>query len=63
MSKVDRLHQYESLPSSRRIVSAQDLSAALEVSRTIVKHDIAKFCRQVDVPITYRREAVCVNEI
>jgi len=56
MSKVVRLYRYKSLLSNRTAVSADDLMAALEVSRATLKRDIAKLRDQLHVPITFNRE-------
>lgn len=56
MSEVVRLYRYKSLLSNRTAVSADDLMAALEVSRATLKRDIAKLRDQLHVPITYNRE-------
>ncbi len=53
MSEVVRLYRYKSLLSSRRAVSADDLMAALEVSRSTLKRDIAKLRDQLHVPIEF----------
>ena len=42
MSEVVRLYRYKSLLSGRRAVSAEDLMAALEISRATLKRDMAK---------------------
>lgn len=56
MSEVVRLYRYKSLLSSRKAVSAEDLMAALEISRATLKRDIAKLRDQLHVPIEYNRE-------
>src|SRR5674476_595458 len=56
MSEVVRLYRYKSLLSSRRAVSAEDLMAALEISRATLKRDIAKLRDQLHVPIEFNRE-------
>ena len=56
MSEVVRLYRYKSLLSSRRAVSAEDLMAALEVSRATLKRDIAKLRDQLHVPILFNRD-------
>ena len=56
MSEVVRLYRYKSLLSSRRAVSAEDLMAALEVSRATLKRDIAKLRDQLHVPIQFDRD-------
>jgi len=56
MSEVVRLYRYKSLLGSRRAVSAEDLMAALEVSRATLRRDIAKLRDQLHVPIEYNRE-------
>ena len=56
MSEVLRLYKYKSLLSARRATSAEDLMAALEVSRATLKRDIAKLRDQLHVPIEYNRD-------
>ena len=56
MSEVVRLYRYKSLLSGRTAVSAEDLMAALEVSRATLKRDIAKLRDQLHVPILFNRE-------
>ena len=56
MSEVVRLYRYKSLLSGRRAVSAEELMAALEISRATLKRDIAKLRDQLHVPIEFNRE-------
>ena len=56
MSEVLRLYKYKSLLSARRATTAEDLMAALEVSRATLKRDIAKLRDQLHVPIEYNRD-------
>lgn len=42
MSEVVRLYQYKGLLSGRRAVSAEELIATLEISRAMLKRDLAK---------------------
>lgn len=56
MSEVVRLYRYKSLLSERRAVSAEDLMAALEISRATFKRDMAKLRDQLHVPIEFNRE-------
>jgi len=56
MSEVVRLYRYKSLLGSRRAVSAEDLMAALEVSRATLRRDISKLRDQLHVPIEFNRE-------
>ena len=56
MSEVVRLYRYKSLLSSRTAVSAEDLMAALEVSRATLRRDISKLRDQLHVPIEFNRE-------
>src|SRR5665647_3027771 len=56
MSEVVRLYRYKSLLSDRRAVSADDLMAALEISRATFKRDMAKLRDQLHVPIEFNRE-------
>jgi len=56
VSEVVRLYRYKSLLSTRAAVSANDLMAALEVSRATLKRDIAKLRDQLHVPIRFDRE-------
>lgn len=57
MSEVVRLYQYKHLLSGRRVVSANDLMAHLEISRATLKRDIAKLRDQLHVPIEFDRDA------
>jgi predicted DNA-binding transcriptional regulator YafY len=56
MSELVRLYRYKSLLSGRRAVSAQELMAALEISRATFKRDLAKLRDQFHVPIEFNRE-------
>ena len=56
MSEVVRLYRYKGLLSSHRAVSAEDLMAALEISRATLKRDIAKLRDQLHVPIEFNRD-------
>ncbi len=56
MSEVVRLYRYKSLLSNRTAVSAEDLMAALEVSRATLRRDITKLRDQLLMPIEYNRE-------
>ncbi|RFO97780.1 transcriptional regulator [Rhodoferax lacus] len=56
MSEVVRLYRYKSLLGSRTAVSANELMAALEVSRATLKRDIAKLRDQLHVPIRFDRD-------
>lgn len=56
MSELVRLYRYKSLLSGRRAVSAQELTAALEISPATFKRDLAKLRDQLRVPIKFNRE-------
>lgn len=56
MSEVVRLYRYNSLLSSRTAATADELMAALEVSRATLKRDIAKLRDQLHVPIRFDRD-------
>lgn len=56
MSEVVRLYQYKGLLSGRRAVPAEDLIAALEISRATLKRDLAKLRDQLHVPIRFDRD-------
>jgi len=47
MSEVVRLYRYKNLLSGRRAVLAEELMAALEISRATFKRDMAKRIRIV----------------
>jgi predicted DNA-binding transcriptional regulator YafY len=56
VSEVVRLYQYKGLLSGRKAVPAEDLIAALEISRATLKRDLAKLRDQLHVPIRFDRE-------
>lgn len=56
MSEVVRLYQYKGLLGGRRVMSAEDLMAKLEISKATLKRDIAKLRDQLHVPIKFDRD-------
>ncbi len=56
MSEVVRLYRYKSLLAGQRAVPADEIMAALEISRATLKRDIAKLRDQLHVPISFDRE-------
>jgi predicted DNA-binding transcriptional regulator YafY len=56
MSEIDRLYQYKTLLSSRRVMSREDLMAKLEISLATFKRDIAKLRDQLHTPIVFDRD-------
>jgi len=55
VSEVARLYRYKSLFSGRRVISAAELQAELEISPATFKRDIAKLRDQLNVPIVFDR--------
>lgn len=56
MSESVRLFRYQTLLSSRRVLSAFELMGTLEISLATLKRDIAKLREQLGVPIVFDRE-------
>ena len=56
MSEVLRLYRYKGLLSSRRGISADDLTSTLEISRATFKRDLAKLRDQMHMPIEFDRD-------
>lgn len=56
MSEIDRLYQYKTLLSSRRVMSREDLLHKLEISPATFKRDIAKLRDQLNTPIVFDRD-------
>ena len=56
MSEVLRLYRYKGLLSSRRGISAGELTSILEISRATFKRDLAKLRDQMHMPIEFDRD-------
>lgn len=56
MSEINRLYQYKTLLSSRRVMSREDLLHKLEISPATFKRDIAKLRDQLNTPIVFDRD-------
>ena len=56
MSEIDRLYQYKTLLSSRRVMSREDILHKLEISLATFKRDIAKLRDQLHTPILFDRD-------
>lgn len=56
MSEIDRLYQYKTLLSSRRVMSREDILNKLEISLATFKRDIAKLRDQLHTPIVFDRD-------
>jgi predicted DNA-binding transcriptional regulator YafY len=56
MTETDRIYRYKTLLSHRRVMTAEDLMAAQEVSRATLKRDIAKMRDRLGTPIIFDRE-------
>ena len=56
MSEIDRLYQYKTLLSSRRVMSREDILHKLEISLATFKRDIAKLRDQLHTPIVFDRD-------
>jgi predicted DNA-binding transcriptional regulator YafY len=56
MSEIDRLYQYKTLLSSRRVMSRADILHKLEISLATFKRDIAKLRDQLHTPIVFDRD-------
>ena len=56
MSEVLRLYRYKGLLSSRRGISADELTSILEISRATFKRDLAKMRDQTHMPIEFDRD-------
>lgn len=56
MSEIDRLYQYKSLLSSRRVMSREDILHKLEISLATFKRDIAKLRDRLHTPIVFDRD-------
>ena len=56
MSEIDRLYQYKTLLSSRRVMSREDILNKLEISLATFKRDIAKLRDQLNTPIVFDRD-------
>ena len=56
MSEIDRLYQYKTLLSSRRVMSRDDILNKLEISLATFKRDIAKLRDQLHTPIVFDRD-------
>ncbi len=56
MSEIDRLYQYKTLLSSRRVMSRADIMQRLEISLATFKRDIAKLRDRLHTPIIFDRE-------
>ncbi len=56
MSEIDRLYQYKTLLSSRRVMSREDIMQRLEISLATFKRDIAKLRDRLHTPIIFDRE-------
>lgn len=56
MSETDRLYRYKTLLSQRRIMTAQDLMRAQEISLATFKRDIAKLRDRLGTPIVFDRD-------
>jgi len=56
MSEIDRLYQYKTLLSSRRVMSREDILHKLEISLATFKRDIAKLRDRLHTPIIFDRD-------
>ena len=56
MSEIDRLYQYKTLLSSRRVMSREDILNKLEISLATFKRDIAKLRDRLHTPIIFDRD-------
>jgi predicted DNA-binding transcriptional regulator YafY len=56
MSEIDRLYQYKTLLSSRRVMSREDILNKLEISPATFKRDLAKLRDRLNIPIMFDRE-------
>ncbi len=56
MSEILRLYKYKSLLSGRRVLTAGQLAAQLEISRATLKRDLAKLRDQFQLPIRFDRD-------
>jgi predicted DNA-binding transcriptional regulator YafY len=56
MSEIDRLYQYKTLLSSRRVMSREDILNKLEISLATFKRDIAKLRDQLHTPSVFDRD-------
>ena len=56
MTETDRIYRYKTLLSHRRVMTAEDLMAAQEVSRATLKRDIAKMRDRLGTPIIFDRD-------
>ncbi len=56
MSEINRLYQYKTLLSSRRVMSREDILHKLEISLATFKRDIAKLRDQLHTPIVFDRD-------
>ena len=56
MSEIDRLYQYKTLLSSRRVMSREDILHKLEISLATFKRDISKLRDQLHTPIVFDRD-------
>lgn len=56
MSEILRLYKYKSLLSGRRVLTAGQLAAQLEISRATLKRDLAKLRDQFHLPVRFDRD-------
>lgn len=56
MSELVRLYRYKELLAGRRVMSAEALRAALEISPATLKRDIAKLRDQLRMPIRFDKD-------
>jgi len=56
MSEIDRLYQYKTLLSSRRVMSRDDILQKLEISLATFKRDITKLRDRLNTPIVFDRD-------